>query len=608
MTWMSSRRTPRHAFRAALAACLSLIPVAAALGQAILIEEASPTPPAAPAEPLATGQPVGDLATILEPSQGRPLILQPGEQFRFLMRLGDGVSGDVLLELHHTQAKSIMIALKSQGDMTLFQQRYASVVMTLPPKLPTGLYDLVLRSGNGSLTSPRSVHIVDAFKNRFRFVHLSDMTIGDPSAPAFDDRLVEEINLLAPAFILATGDFTAWGRLLDDDQTWAKALTFFARFNSPVYMVCGDLDHQPSFVKHVAQSPVGTFDYGGYHGVLLLDHAYQPIDDLQLDFLRRDLDAHRGNVFNILVTHDDSLGFLKRLAPASVLKEYLADRRVRMIVTGGSDDWDRKENAALIDKLDVAYIRTHQASTALRGRATGVSHYRVIEVDGENFTYVYPADDATSIVSHSIPVGRVRAFIEGEETGRVIANVQNALNQSFADARIWLRVARAGPREPQVAGGRLVQALPDGNHWTCEIAMDLPDKGGVRVIAKTDGPIQAPVPLTARLTGESDLVFTPATTDAGLVYFESSQPLRVILDNPTDQAIRAFPTLRLNGKLLSLASPTTWPVEIKAGEHAVLEPRLLLGRVSPGPHLLQLTYMDDPVRRVTMFPVTMRLE
>ena len=66
-----------------------------------------------------------------------------------------------------------------------------------------------------------------------------------------------------------------------------------------------------------------------------------------------------------------------------------------MMLVGGSSDWDYKEFA---DKLrgagDLHYIRTHQASTALRDRATGISHFRVIDVDGDRISYVYPDDNA----------------------------------------------------------------------------------------------------------------------------------------------------------------------------------------------------------------------
>jgi len=586
---------------------LSTAPVrparAAARGPSASPESESQNPPS-------TG-PAGEhaplLPAILDPTQGRPLILQHQDQFRFLVRLGTGIEGNVTLALRYRRVPALTVDLSPVDDMAIFQQRYASMTLRIPDDVPNGLYDLLVKSQGQSLIARCSIKVVDSFKTKFRFVHLSDMTIGDPSAPAFDDRLAEEVNLLAPEFIVATGDYTAWGRILDDETSWQHVLDNFARFDAPVYMVCGDQDHGVSFAKYVAQSPLGTFDYGGYHGILLWDHNHHPIDDLQIDFLRRDLEAPRNAVFTMIATHNDDLSFLDQLAPRDLLGDYLRLRKVRMVIVGGSDDWDHTEYADRLAGLDLHYVRTHQASTCLRGRATGVSHYRVIEVDGDQISYVYPEEDAPPGVDHSVPLGRLRVFRESSTAGRVAVSIQNALNAPFTDACVWIQVAKAGSARPQVAGGRLIQVLDGGQSWVCQVAVDLPDKGGVKVLVTTDGSIPPAVPIKARYEGSRALTFTEQHTETGLHYHKSDQPVRISLTNTSDEPLHTYPVLRLNGGVLPIRveGSDAWPIEIPASGQVTLSVRLILARVSPGPHLMQMMFLEDPVRRATVFPVTL---
>ena len=85
--------------------------------------------------------------------------------------------------------------------------------------------------------------------------------------------------------------------------------------------------------------------------------------------------------------------------------------------------------------------------------------------------------------------------------------------------------------------------------------------------------------------------------------------MRIRLTNTGDRLLKTFPTLRLNGNLLPLttADGQAVPVEIPPAGQVELVPGLLLARVSQGPHLLQLVFLEDDVRRVTTFPVNLTL-
>lgn len=598
-------------FSTRLILCIAVISLLISPVRPVLAEANEPVDaPSAEVQPTTqpAAQQVAMQAAILEPTQGRPRILQRQDQFWFLLRLGDGIEGTVTLSLRYCRVPSLMFDVIPVQDMAIIQQRYASMTLRIPENIPLGMYDLVVKSASKTLVARSSIKVVDTYKTKFRFVHLSDMTVGDPSAPAFDDRLVEEVNLLAPEFIVATGDYTAWGRMLDDETSWQPVLDYFTHFDAPVYMVCGDNDHETSFFQYVAQTPLGTFDYGGYHGILLWNHALHPIDDMQIDFLRRDLDAPRQAVTTMIVTHSDDLGFLDQLAKRDSLADYLRQRKVKMVIAGGSDDWDQKEYADSLEGLDLHYIRTHQASTCLRGRATGVSHYRVVEVDGDKVSYVYPEEDVPAGKDHSVPVGRLRVFRESSTDQNVALSIQNALNASFENACVWVTVAKSDTgQDTKVAGGKLLQTIDAGQNVLCQIGVDLPDKGGVKVMVTTDKPLPQPIPVQVEYQGEQELAFAEKQTQTGLSYYESDQPVRLILTNSGDQPVSTYPIVRLNGSVLPIEidGQNVWPIEIPASGQVTLTARVILSRISPGEHEMQVIFLEDPVRRVTVFPVTL---
>jgi hypothetical protein len=543
-------------------------------------------------------------------------LLSPGDTFYFILQLPPNLGKTIYVSLVHTQLDTVRHELEPNGPIVRVQERYGQLVFGIPASARDGLYDLEVRGDDWTHRIRHCIGVVTRFASRFRFVHLSDMNVDDPSAPAFDARLADEINLLAPAFIVATGDFTEWARMLDQPGDWTRVLAFFARFDAPAFLICGDHDHQAGFSGQVVNSPVGSFDYGNHHGILLLDHSAQRLGDDVVRWLRDDLADHRDSIFNFIVTHNDALDVLDVLAPDGNLPQFVRDHRLAMIITGGHTDWDYHEFAGKLAGLeDLHYIRTHQASTALRDRATGVSHYRVIEVDGERIDYVYPDDMARVDAQHSIPVGRLRVFHEDPNDGtrtRVRAVVQNALNQPFDNCRLWLRVAKAADAtvRPRIAGGRLRAVFDGGSFWLCDVGYDLPDKGGARVMVATEGTLPKPAPLSIALGGPRELTFAPQRSPDGIAYYACRDTLLLRLTNHDGEPVRTWPVVRLNGNVVPVDDEhgQSRPVTIAPGETLEIPLRLALGRVSPGRHLMQVFFLDDPLKRATTFGVTLNVD
>lgn len=428
--------------------------------------------------------------------------------------------------------------------------------------------------------------------------------------------LPREINILAPEFIIATGDYTEWARARDDASSWQRVLKFFEQFQAPVFLMCGAHDHEASFSRMVASKPVDKIDYGNYHGLLLLDHAGNPIDqDLsQIQWVENDLKRSRQKRFTFIATNSDELALLDVWRESGKLADFVNEHKIKLFITGGSTDWDFKEFAnKLKDAGGLQFVRTHESSTAMRDSATGFSHYRVFDVDGDQVSFVYPDDVATEKLQYSVPTGRLRAYYDGVNDGtarRSTVNVQNALNQSFAASHVWLRVAKgkAGER-PVVSPGRLAQALDCGSYWACDVSIDLPDKGAVQVIAASSSDEVAPqLPIDVELDGPRDWAFTSQATDFGLNYFTSDVKAALKLTNKSKSSLAVWPVIRVNGSQIHpdrKAFPRR-PITLEPGKTVSVPLELALRKVSPGRHTVQVYFLEDPLARLHTFDVTLR--
>ncbi len=575
----------------------------------------APAPAAVTAARTLTSQPASGGpggAAILEPSQARPIIVRPGDRFYFLLRLGDAFGGDVYVSLVHAQAPEVSIPFASAEQLAVQPQRNASTVLQVPPNAPEGLYDLRLRSADGTLTSRRCVKVVREFKTRFRFVHLSSMNVSDPTAPDFDPRLPEEINLLAPEFIIATGDYLAPDPAGDETKRSARVLDYFARFHAPAYLVFAGRDDEARLASAMGVSPIGAFDYGAYHGVLLWSDRTRPPDAGQLDFVRRDLADRPESTFAFLAMNGDDPKVLHLFAGTEPPDRFVRTHRIRMLLCGGDSDWDGREHAAALAELPgVHYIRTHPASTCRLGRASGTSHYRVIEVNGEQVSYVYPADHAEGAVQHSVAAGGLGVTITGDG-GRIPANatavVRNSLNQPFADCRVTLRLAKAHGSSPRIAGGRLVQAVDAGAYWLCEIGADVPDRGGVRIAASTDRDLPAPLPVSVEFDADDELRFDAVGVGSRAAPLVSGGKLLVRLRNTSAEPLTLHPIVRLNGQTLIAGTSETpaGPISLPPARSVDLPVRLSLPDVVEGLRYVQVCFEEDPLQRLYMHPVVLR--
>jgi len=571
---------------------------------------------------------------ILEPTQGRPRMVKPGESFYFMFRVDKLDMPKVEASLVSSLCERERVPLVAVAPPVAMQVNHWVMLLKAPELTKPGVYDLLIDLGIGYQRVPRSVRIIDAPKKRFRFVHLSNMNIGEPTAPDFDRRLIDEVNLLNPEFILATGDFME-NATANGVDGWRRTKQFLAGFHAPGYILCGDHDDSESFSVHVAPSLVGTLDYGPYHFFFLMDTGYHPIeqDTLQLKALMNDLNTTQASM-TFIVGNRDNLGVLDGLR--AINKDpgpLFADGKVRYLIFGGSTDWDYTEYAKklLEAKLtSVTYVRTGQSSTSTKNGGTGRSRYRVFDVNDGNVRCIYPGSDDGAKSQASVPVGFLHTFHHGPNDGTRTTErvtVLNNLNQSFPDCRVLLRLAGTDPAAVKVANGKIEQVMPLTDRQLLVLAnVGLPEKASVSVLATTDSSEEARVqklPIQAEMAAPGELHFKAGETSDGLRFLLADETLSLTLSNTSRAPVVAKPYVTLDGQSLIIqeqsqpqssqpaAESTTAPsakasgegFTIAAGGSIKLAIKPALRAIRPGRYLVSVYLLNDPLQRLTVFPV-----
>jgi hypothetical protein len=548
-----------------------------------------------------------DTPILLAPTQGRPVFVAPGEHFRVTAHL-PGPIEDVRCALlddsppRHRHPLTITPPPNPDVDRTF--------LCAVPAETPAQTYDLIIESAGRRIVGRHAV-AVHAATRRIRIVHLSNMNVGEIGVPDFDDRLVDEINLIAPTLIVTTGDYLD-ATHPDPNRGWSELSDFLARFDAPTLVACGDHDDLAHYSQTIAPSPIGAIDIGPYRGIVLYDVPANPIatDEGQMQWLARVL-ADRGPRLTFIVAHAESPTLLHYWHDQGTLAPMIRGGRIGLWFAGGHVDWDGAAYSDVVgDAAPLQYLRTHQASAALRDGATGVSHYRVVDLDGERAVFYGP--HAVNGPPRSIPVGRLHQHHDAPNDGsatRVAATIASALDFRINDLTTCVRVRRDGDQRPWCAGGQLAQLVAIEGIWECWVRFDLPDKGAARIVVGTGDHPAAPR-CDVSFVGPATLAVTPMTSPDGLAYQRGAWDGRITIENTADTPAEITPLVRLDGstiayRVLEEQSPfaVAYRLRLNAGEAVSLQLDLTALKITPGRRELQV-YLDGGLARVpTCWPL-----
>jgi len=234
-------------------------------------------------------------------------------------------------------------------------------------------------------------------------------------------------------------------------------------------------------------------------------------------------------------------------------------------------------------------LRTPPASSTTRHGAPGVSHYRVLDLEGERIAFWGPV--GTDGLPGAIPVGHLHLSYDQANDGRhdrVAVTVASSLPVRLDHVGVRVLLRRDGDRRPWCQGGRLERATAVGEVWDCLVALDLPDKGSVRAVVGTGSP--PPLPdVAVRFAGPRALAVGPDFVVA------DDWKGSVDLTNRGPQTVEIMPLLRLDGEPVAYRVreedgplATAYRLRLAPRQRVTLQPDLLALRIEPGRRELQV--------------------
>ena len=205
-------------------------------------------------------------------------------------------------------------------------RRIYRVTVTVPRDLPHDLYDLTVRAKAGDVTltdtQPHALEAVDAYRDDFTFVQITDVHVWGPEieypgctyhersgrpngidpkrkGAIYYQKAIDQINITRPDFVIMSGDCIFGQRYFvqDNGPPWGETTEYqyemnwflqeTMRLDVPVYMVMGNHDsynegaggaHEDWFTNwRKFYGPVyHSFDYGDYHFVAANSQDWKP--------------------------------------------------------------------------------------------------------------------------------------------------------------------------------------------------------------------------------------------------------------------------------------------------------------------------------------------
>ena len=256
-------------------------------------------------------------------------------------------------------------------------------------------------------------------KDEFVFVQITDIHIDTEQAHiAIFEQAIDEINDIAPAFVIATGDLVLKG----DEVAVSQAREWFdiysaliQDFEMPIYNVLGNHDvvgihceqaveTEPGYNEEMYSSYFGptyySFDWEQYHFLVLdsndLVDGQQVfrIPDSQLEWLRQDL-AYRPGKPLLVFFHEPTPSWENRTQVLNLLKQQQA-----MMFCGHWHFDILMDSHGIPEQATNAICAEWWLGPSAGGKPFG---YRIIDIDGEAISTFYKAIGEERVIDITSP-------------------------------------------------------------------------------------------------------------------------------------------------------------------------------------------------------------
>ncbi|MDQ7065329.1 MAG: carboxypeptidase regulatory-like domain-containing protein [candidate division KSB1 bacterium] len=260
-----------------------------------------------------SAEPVG---AIQRPLLNLPAIVKKGASFTIECQSGQSTTG--------WAAKLLGQGVEHTLTITDTQYDGTAGVWSLTAQVPTSitpeLFDLVVTASDVADTAKHAVKVIEAPKNSYTIVHITDSHLDRRANLDYNTlteflKIVEEINLINPEFVIHTGDLTEEAA---QERYFQVAQDALSRFEVPVFVTAGGHDLQVFqdnsenrtwWEKYFGKTMDFSFQYGNhvYVGLQEWELPTQSFTTEQLQWAQNVLSQSvtRGDPMRVLFYHYD---------------------------------------------------------------------------------------------------------------------------------------------------------------------------------------------------------------------------------------------------------------------------------------------------------------
>ena len=407
---------------------------------------------------------------IIGPRLGIPAILVPGDQMQISLRASwPLLQPDWQLSLESADARYPLTLVESDGWTP--QRR---LTVQLPADIPPAAYALHVAAGSAHKIAEKAVHVLDHYPAEFKIIHIADLPVfGEPGGKgeAQMTKLVEEINIIHPDLVVASGDI-AYGASHANYQT---LYDFFLQINAPLVVGPGNHEFEAwnGYLEYFRQR-YHTVKFGFWQ-IITLDssHRRDQLTWSQLRWLNEVLDAH-GDAPSLVNIHHPLFEDRGLQFNVDRIMQALSEHGVHLVLAGHNhgdrlfdnqgqrrlDTWDLPGPLNIVTTSAGAKIYPKQSDSPLH------HGYRLVRINGDrvtDFTYDYDGDGKRD-ASASIPVDHLNLT----QTGAGRAQLENRLHESFHRVRMQIHAASPDLKPNR---GKLISVQPveEGFLYTVEL-------------------------------------------------------------------------------------------------------------------------------------------
>ena len=414
------------------------------------------------------------------PHPNKAAIQQPGTTLVINVKQASNASGWSAALATPYNSISLPILSASFDPITAW-----TLQATIPPDTLAELYNLTVTSSLGSDTQLRAVQVVTQYRDPFYVV-----VLGDPQAatqqsgqPIFN-QIVDEINLINPAFVIAVGD-------LMEQATPARYEDYLRAINRlqvPSYSIPGNHDfidstgvveQWPLWKKYLGRR-FYSFDYGSYHFVGMDNSMVAHIDPGLVDaggyfadqatWAQADLAAHQNSLLRSLFLHitrqpsatGDALNLWR---PA-----WIDNLQTNLVLYGHTG----QEFVEITGATPVHWVETVDMIN---------ERYRLVRIsNGALGSYTYNGHPKDSIPSGNLEVGFSPANNGNNNT--VTATINNDLQEHFEHALLRFVMPKFGCYETDKGAVTQFVDSDNGQVTVVYVTLDVPANSNTEATLK----------------------------------------------------------------------------------------------------------------------------